>query len=209
MGKSKQSRIVNNLRILRGGKCENCSYNVCFRALEFHHVNQDTKEFGVGCQDAIIDIDKMLAESNKCVLLCANCHREAHAGILNLSSFVLFEFMVEDYFSLFPVEIDLPIFKPRRPRNSLPTKYSCPNCQKFTKRATLCKNCSAKETGARRSALISWPANDILKNLVWQKTLTQIGKDLGVSMTCVLKKCKKENISTPASGYWTGKLNKT
>jgi len=46
--------------------------------LEFHHINKDEKDFAIGSGNtkSWSDIKK---ELDKCVLLCANCHREVHS----------------------------------------------------------------------------------------------------------------------------------
>ena len=31
----------------KGGKCESCGYDKCIEALEFHHIDESTKEFQV------------------------------------------------------------------------------------------------------------------------------------------------------------------
>ena len=60
-----------------GGKCSICGYNKCSRALEFHHINPDEKD------NTISNLynyswEKIKKELDKCILLCANCHRELH-----------------------------------------------------------------------------------------------------------------------------------
>lgn len=66
--------------------CSICNYSKCFRALDFHHIDPKTKEFNISsfksCKvfnDANGEI--LLKEVRKCVLLCANCHRELHDTI--------------------------------------------------------------------------------------------------------------------------------
>lgn len=61
---------------LRGGKCERCGYSNSLAALEFHHVQPDLKAFSIGKSRR--SPRGMKAELDKCVLICANCHREAH-----------------------------------------------------------------------------------------------------------------------------------
>jgi len=60
---------------LMGGGCERCGYNESSAALEFHHIDSDTKEFHVGTKLPRGSWDRILAEVAKCQLLCANCHR--------------------------------------------------------------------------------------------------------------------------------------
>lgn len=62
---------------LLGGKCENCDYNKCVAALDFHHIN-GKKERLVSVMFNNSSKEKILKEANKCILLCANCHRELH-----------------------------------------------------------------------------------------------------------------------------------
>jgi 5-methylcytosine-specific restriction endonuclease McrA len=65
----------------KGGKCQICGYNRCTRALEFHHLNPDIKLFALGAGNTN-GWEKTKEEANKCVLLCSNCHREVHTGLI-------------------------------------------------------------------------------------------------------------------------------
>ena len=80
--KKKRERINNHrkeLKKLLGGKCEICSYNKCLAALEFHHKIGE-KEGHVSRLIMDFSRQKSLKEIKKCILLCANCHRELHSG---------------------------------------------------------------------------------------------------------------------------------
>lgn len=56
-----------------------CGYDKCIEALEFHHINPDEKENTVARMLAnSYGIDRTYKEMSKCVVLCANCHREFH-----------------------------------------------------------------------------------------------------------------------------------
>jgi hypothetical protein len=61
---------------LRGGRCEDCGYDRTVAALEFHHRDRNTKEFTLGSFNG--SWKRLLAEAEKCDLLCANCHRRRH-----------------------------------------------------------------------------------------------------------------------------------
>jgi hypothetical protein len=63
----------------KGGECKVCGYNKCVDALEFHHRDPNTKEFGVAAKGYTRSWDKVKEELDKCDMLCANCHRELHA----------------------------------------------------------------------------------------------------------------------------------
>ena len=61
----------------KGGSCEKCSYNRCISALEFHHIDPTKKDFGIG-DGSSRKWDSLKIELDKCLMLCANCHREIH-----------------------------------------------------------------------------------------------------------------------------------
>jgi 5-methylcytosine-specific restriction endonuclease McrA len=74
-----------------GGKCMICGYKRCSAALDFHHIDSRTKEFGLSVKGLTRSWEKMRKELDKCVLICANCHREVHAGITQLPKETLVE----------------------------------------------------------------------------------------------------------------------
>jgi hypothetical protein len=63
----------------KGGKCQTCGYNRCVEALEFHHHNSSGKDFSISEKGYTRSWDRVKEELDKCMLLCANCHREFHA----------------------------------------------------------------------------------------------------------------------------------
>jgi len=67
-----------------GGICIVCGYNRCRRAMVFHHLDPSKKDFGLSVRGLTRSWEKMRAELDKCVLLCANCHAEVHDGITQL-----------------------------------------------------------------------------------------------------------------------------
>lgn len=72
----------------KGGKCEICSYNKCQQALEFHHIDPDKKDFGIGEKGYTRSIESVKKEVDKCILVCANCHREIHAGLIDIEKII-------------------------------------------------------------------------------------------------------------------------
>ena len=83
---AKRRKKIKALAIeYKGGKCQVCGYNRYQGALELHHVNKDEKSFGIGDKGYTRSWEKVKSELDKCVLLCANCHREVAAGIVQLS----------------------------------------------------------------------------------------------------------------------------
>ena len=74
-----------NLVKLKGGCCEICGYNKNLTALTFHHVDPSTKSFNVEMRNiANYEWNRVLKESNKCQVLCHNCHHELHHPEFNL-----------------------------------------------------------------------------------------------------------------------------
>ena len=64
----------------KGGKCSICGYNKCLAALELHHLNPEEKDPDYNkLKDGKFELYKL--EADKCVLLCANCHREVHSDL--------------------------------------------------------------------------------------------------------------------------------
>jgi hypothetical protein len=62
-----------------GGRCVQCGYDRCIKAMTFHHRDPATKEFTVSQMlDRAWPVLK--AELDKCDLLCFNCHMEEHCG---------------------------------------------------------------------------------------------------------------------------------
>lgn len=83
-------------------------------------------------------------------------------------------------------------------------KKLCKNCQcEIYKYATYCKNCVPRLSKNK----IIWPPDEKLKELVWQKSMLRLSKELGVSSTSIKKRCKKKNITTPTHGYWEKKYH--
>lgn len=64
----------------KGGKCERCGYNKCIKALEFHHLDPTKKDFRISSVSK--SFKSIIYELDKCILVCANCHREIHDSVL-------------------------------------------------------------------------------------------------------------------------------
>ena len=71
-----KSRKIKAISLF-GGKCKKCGYNKNYAALEFHHLNQNEKEFDWS-RLKLRSWDSIVKELKKCMLVCSNCHRELH-----------------------------------------------------------------------------------------------------------------------------------
>lgn len=65
----------------KGGRCEKCGYTKCIDALEFHHIDPTKKDFTISSKGYTHSWEKVKFELDKCMILCANCHRELHAKL--------------------------------------------------------------------------------------------------------------------------------
>ena len=64
-----------------GSTCHTCGRDGPPALFEFHHLDATQKDFGLSEDGIPRTWAKMMAELAKCVMLCANCHREVHAGV--------------------------------------------------------------------------------------------------------------------------------
>lgn len=59
--------------------CQSCALHLPGCALDFHHADPATKSFSFG-GNACRALSSLWAEVQKCVVLCANCHRLVEWG---------------------------------------------------------------------------------------------------------------------------------
>lgn len=74
-----QRRTERKLRAIDylGGKCSKCGGKFPSCVYDFHHRDPEEKDRSPGLMMSLSD-SKLFAELDKCVLLCANCHRIEH-----------------------------------------------------------------------------------------------------------------------------------
>ena len=77
--KYRERRLERKKRaiIYKGSKCEHCSLEVHPAAFDFHHLDKTQKDTDPGLMMSCSD-EVLFLELDKCVLLCANCHRVEH-----------------------------------------------------------------------------------------------------------------------------------
>ncbi len=79
---TKRRRILKIRGVeLLGGKCCLCGYDRHPGTLDFHHVDPTTKSFGVSAGGFSRSWKSIENELKKCILVCANCHREIELGL--------------------------------------------------------------------------------------------------------------------------------
>jgi len=82
---AKRRRKIKSMAIeYKGGKCQLCGYMKYQGALDLHHLNAAEKDFGIADKGYTRSWEKVKTELDKCILVCANCHREVEAGVTQL-----------------------------------------------------------------------------------------------------------------------------
>lgn len=175
--KSVRQRNKDRIISVMGGQCCICGYNKCKTALELHHLDAKAKEFTI-CENLNQAWETIVTELPKTVLVCCNCHREIHAGLIVAPVKSTFNPVIADSITQ---EI-----------KQLKHKALC-----------YCKNCGALvtsgnvycvECAATMRRIVERPGRDILKSLVRTMPFIQIAKLYGVSDNAVRKWCKHYNL---------------
>ncbi len=82
---SKRRRAIKALAIgYKGGRCQLCGYDKYQGALDLHHIDRKRKEFSISDKGHSRSWERVKKELDKCILVCANCHREVEAGIISM-----------------------------------------------------------------------------------------------------------------------------
>lgn len=175
-----------------GGKCVECGYTGCPATFDFHHIDPSTKEFGMGGMRANpVAWSRICKELKKCVILCANCHREVEAGYRTLKSNIsTFNPAYEVYDGISnrtkPREFDRTILcvecKTELPAYTTRHKYCSDVCKTIAARRNAVKKDRPRKT--------AWPDKDTLHHDIQSMTWVAIGKKYGVSDNAVRKWAK-------------------
>ena len=80
-GSNPSSSTMNDDIDTLGGICTRCGYDKYYGALDCHHKDPSKKMFNLCGNGATQKWSIIEKELDKCVLLCATCHREVEAGI--------------------------------------------------------------------------------------------------------------------------------
>ena len=177
---SHDSYIINKLKLIeyKGGKCEICGYDKNISALEFHHIKD--KNFGI-CEKKISTItDEIIKEVDKCILVCANCHRELHNASLTKENVIKLEQEIIKY-------------KNEQQKKEIEKSY-CQICGKqITKGHTLCSKCFGKT-----NRVIERPSKEELEKLIFTYPMTQVGEMFGVTSNAISRWCVSYGLPSKA-----------
>ena len=129
-------------------------------ALELHHKNAAQKDFSFGSIIANPKAwSKLVTELQKCVLVCANCHRELHAGLA----------IVPNTAAVFNKSFS--VYKTTEPQDK------CPRCG--TMKPARQRYCSVTCSGKARRK-VDWDNIDLDGLIKAGTSVLQIAKQYGV-----------------------------
>ena len=178
----RQRRKINLIKVA-GDKCCLCNYNHCIGALEFHHIDPSQKSYGLAANGNCHDLEKDLAEIKKCILVCANCHREIHEGYYTQEELWLKQIYNEE------IANEL---RQKKEAISTKTRFFCKQCgNEIAHNITgLCKVCILE---ARR-VVKQRPSRAELKKLIRMYPFTEIGRMYNISDNAIRKWCISEKL---------------
>ena len=176
-----------------GDKCQICGYNKCIKALEFHHINPEEKDLNFNKAESK-SWEATKTELQKCILVCANCHREIHD---NLKAFSL----QSSYNSERAEEITQRIYRLKTHQDTY-----CSSCGAvISAKAKLCPKCSHE-----LHRIVERPEREVLKQEIRMLSFIKIGEKYGVSDNAVRKWCigynlpsKKKDINNYTDEEWS------
>lgn len=163
---STKKRIIESL----GGVCQICGYNKSSSALDLHHLDPVKKKNIIGYYLAHpMAWADIIVEVRKCILLCANCHRELHSGDAKLPEhYKTFDESFTDYKGT---------ERERKLQEMEHKKTTCPICGKlkYNWLITCSRKCAAKKKNK-----IDWDSID-LASLLKVEPVYKVAYKIGIS----------------------------
>ena len=79
----------NHVRAIQylGGKCAHCGYDKYICALDIHHIDPSKKD-KMFAHHAFWSWKRLKKELENCILLCSNCHRAFHSGLITQDNLI-------------------------------------------------------------------------------------------------------------------------
>lgn len=209
----RQQKLKQEAIEYKGNKCLACNYNTYQGALEFHHLDPSEKEFNIS-QAKHLSFNRIKSELDKCILLCSNCHKEIHAGLLKYNTetnSITSNLIIKNTWQIKPSvksmidlkEIELRL-KNKETLQSISSELNItPDYLSFLlTQEGIYTSEMTEQQDILHPKKIKWPSIEEMQKLVWEKSTIVLAKELGVSDVAIAKFCKKHNITKPQRGYW-------
>lgn len=200
--KNYRQKQKENIIYVMGGKCACCGYNRCNRALELHHLNPAEKEFTFA-QNTNRAWSYVVKELPKTIMVCSNCHREIHDGLIKNESLV----------SNFNEEKALEVTEQIEKSKTAKINY-CVDCGKpIDKKATRCVDCykiyqqsvklSQNLNIEGEAEIIKRPSAEELVAILKENNgnFSAVGRLFGLSGNAIVKWCQKYNLPYHSGDY--------
>lgn len=174
----RQAFKKKGLEIL-GSKCMKCG-DMRSYVLDFHHKEPELKTDTLSHILTESNYDAFFNEVSKCILLCANCHREFHFlehknGLL-LPEFVNLNLEYKSSFDIIEKQL---------------TKI-CPDCgEPVATYGARCKNCANKNRQT-----IDRPEKNDLAQMIASSSFCEVGRRYGVADNTIRKWCTAYDLPT-------------
>lgn len=176
--KNFRTRLKERATYVLGDKCQCCGYDKCIQALEFHHLDPNEKELSFN-ENTNRSWHTTRNELTKCILVCANCHREIHHGYIDNSK------LQSSFNEERAQEVDNLVAAVKEHK-----VYYCKHCGvEVWQGNDCCPTCAHLQ---RRK--VERPSRQELKKLIRTLPFTQIAKQYGVSDNTIRKWCVAENL---------------
>jgi len=150
-------------------------------------------------------------------ILCPNCHsytetfckRKSSLTSDSISDFEEIKNIIEDSFTISEVAQKMNIrgtgqsfYKISKiiKHNNLQLKPKPKSPKKTYKKYSTKKE--ALKAAAKQNEKIVWPNDDVLAEIVWEKSVAQLAREFGLSDNAIRHRCQYRNIPIPPVGYW-------
>ncbi len=152
----------------KGGKCQICGYDKVkfLSAFSFHHRDPSQKEFGISSSSK--KIESLMAEVDKCDLLCVRCHAELHDALHQTKRNKQLEI-----------------------KRKILSDLTCKKCnKKFRPKSSDQKLCSV-ECKALYQCRVERPLKEVLEQEIKENSWVALGRKYGVSDNAIRKWARK------------------
>ena len=168
--KAWRRKVNQHLAEAFGGKCTICGYDKEISAFDYHHVDPKSKKMLVSAAiSSGLAWATIIEEARKCTMICCRCHRELHAGVVELpKNYAKFNEDYADAIKLKEIEYD---------------KCVCGN--EKNKQHKFCSIACFSKSQRRFQV-----DKDVLQALIAENTYEDVGRMFNVTGRSIKDRCK-------------------